>query len=523
MNIYKIKYNSVHLRKRKFAQKPFKFFCACLLTISIFSCEKNEAEVPELPNAELRSFSFKVNNNSLTLISDLECKILGDSAIECMIPHIVDTKNLVPSFETVNGKLFVDGQEIISDTTELNCAKPLKINLVGTESTKSYSLKVMSFTGLPIAYINTEESKEINSKDEYVHGTLRIVEDINTRGPGDIFESPMRIKGRGNSTWTLPKKPYKMKFDSKTSLLNEPSDKEWVLLANYTDKTAIRNEIAFYMGEMSKLDYTPRTHYVEVMLNGVYNGTYQLCEQLKISKDRVNVGDDGYLLEVDAKAALDDITFNVSHISYPINIKDPDVEVGSEAYNYVSQYLQNTVDALFSDNFADETDGYAKYIDTESFVDWYLINEIAKNGDSFFYTSCYMNLTRDGKLKMGPLWDFDIAFGNVNYGDCGDPEGLIYNWAELYTRLFQDPNFVAKVKERFKFFYSKREDIYNEINANATYLKYSTIENNNKWHTLYTSTWPNKEIWGSYENEVQSLKQWLEKRFQWLYTKYASM
>lgn len=134
-----------------------------------------------------------------------------------------------------------------------------------------------------------------------------------------------------------------------------------------------------------------------------------------------------------------------------------------------------------------------------------------------------MNLSRDGKLKMGPLWDYDIAFGNVNTGECGNPEGFHIKNVSWFKRLFKDPDFVNKVKERFAYFYERRENIYAEINANATYLKYAVIENNSKWKTFYTYTWPNNTIWGSYENEVQSMKIWLEKRFQWLNEQYTAM
>ena len=491
--------------------------------LGFFSCSDDDNEPNLQENAELKSFCFLAKNNPEALISNIDCSIIGDSVIECLIPHIVEDKNLIPSFEVVNGNIKVDGKEIISNETVLDCTKPLKIEIASINNSVTYILKVRSFTGLPVVYINTENSVGITSKDEYVKGTIRIVEDIETRASGEVFESSMKIKGRGNSTWTLPKKPYKIKFDEKVSILGEPADKEWVLLANYTDKTSLRNETAFDMGRMSNLDYTNRTHFVEVIINGVYNGTYQLGEQLKISKNRVNVGDDGYLLEIDAKAAADDITFKIAHIGQPINIKDPDVEVGGEAYNYVVQYLQEVDAALFGENFMDATNGYAKYLDVESFVEWYLINEISKNNDACFFTSCYMNLARNGKLKMGPLWDFDIAFGNVNYNGCDNPEGFWIKPVSWYARLFQDPNFVQKVKERFAYFYDNRESIYSEINANADYLKYAIVENNNKWNTLYTYTWPNNMIWGSYENEVQSMKIWLEKRFNWLNEQFSAM
>lgn len=497
-----------------------KIFYLLICFSTLLSCEKSNNYMEEIQGevstTGLSVFRFLAANNNRVLISDAECNIIGDSVIECHVPHIMEHKTLIPSFNAKGGEIRANEKKIVSGVTAIDCSRPVNIVYTNEDITLKYVLRVKSFTGLPIVYINTENGVGITSKDDYVKGTIKIVEDIETRGAGDVFESSMKIKGRGNSTWTFPKKPYKIKFDEKVSILGEPADKEWVLLANYTDKTSLRNETAFDLGRMSNLEYTNRTHFVDVVLNGVYNGTYQLGEQLKISKNRVNVGDDGFLLEIDSKAEAEDITFKVAHIGYPINIKDPDVEVGDEAYNYVVRYLEVVDSVLFCDNFKDKQNGYAKYIDVNSFVDWYLINEISKNNDACFYTSCYMNLSRGGKLKMGPLWDYDIAFGNVTYNGCDKPTGYWIKEVSWYKRLFQDPNFAQKVRERFEYFYSKRDYLFNEINANAKYLKYSIIENNYKWNTLYEYTVPNNTIMGSYENEVQELKTWLDKRFEWL-------
>ena len=498
------------------------------LVFLLLSCDKTNELLhdigPEKSNPELKDFRFLSKTNNIVLVSDITCNVIGDSVIDCHIPHIVENKFLVPTFNSNYGELYLDGDRVVSGVTKIDCSRPVKLELRHNSKSTLYTLRVKCFTGLPVVYINTENNTPITSKDDYLKGTIKIVEDVVTRGSGDVFESEMKIKGRGNSTWSLPKKPYKIKFDQKVSLLEEPADKEWVLLANYTDKTSLRNETAFDMGRNSNLDYTPRTHFVDVVLNGVYNGTYQLCEQLKIAKNRVNVGDDGYMLEIDAKADPEDNTFRIPHIPQPINIKDPDVEVNGEAYTYVVKYLQTVDSVLFCNNFKDPVDGYAKYIDVATFVDWFLINEITKNADACFYTSCYMNLSRGGKLKMGPLWDFDIAFGNINYNtQCANPVGYWIKNVVWFDRLFQDPAFVRAVKERFEHFYSQKDHFFNEINCNAEYLKYSVIENNNKWNTLYAYTWPNNTILGSYENEVQSMKLWLEKRFEWLNQEFSAM
>ncbi len=480
--------------------------------------------IPLVSDGAILNFKFLAKNNPLNLAIDIECAINDDAKIYGRIPNIVSSKQMIPTFDFVGQKVLVDTVAVVSGETVIDFSKPVTMSVIGENgAVKEYVAEVMAFTGLPVVYINTEGDAAITSKEEYLNATIKIVEDVNTRAAGDVFESDVRIKGRGNSTWSLPKKPYKLKFDKKQSLLGEPKDKEWVLLANYTDKTSIRNELAFFMGRMSQLEYTNRTHFVDLVLNNVYVGTYQLGEQLKISENRVNVGDDGFLLEIDAKAAADDITFKVPHIGQPINIKDPDVEVGSESYDYVVKYM-NTVDSvLFCENFADPIEGYAKYLDVSSFVDWYLINEIAKNNDACFFTSCYMNLSREGKLKMGPLWDFDIAFGNVNYNNNYSTAGFWIKSVAWYKRLFDDENFVAKVKERFNFFYSNKNLFFGEINENAEYLKYSVVENNAVWNTLYENTWPNYAIWGSFDNEVAYLKQWLNTRMEWLKAEFDAM
>ena len=502
-------------------------FCA-LTAILLTSCSTDlETRIDNLEANQkapkLLSISFLSKDNSMQLVENVNGEIIGDSVVECWVKNIMSDKKLIPHFEYTGESVTIDNTLAKSDETTIDFKTPVKLTISNQGKTKDYTVYVHSFTGLPVLWIETEGRAEITSKDEYLKAHLKIVQDVYTRSAGDVTEADVKIKGRGNSTWTLPKKPYALKFDEKISLLDEPADKSWVLLANYADKTSLRNQTAFYMGSISNLDYTPRFHFVDLMLNGRYNGTYQLGEKIKISKDRVNVGDDGFLLEIDAKAGADEITFYTNHLNHPVNIKDPDVEVDDENYNFIKDYVITAEDALFSDHFKDSDEGWQKYMDMDSFVDWYLINEIAKNNDACFFSSCYMHLKRGDKLKMGPLWDFDIAFGNVDYNGNYTSDGFWIKDVTWYSRLFEDPAFVAKVKERFDYFYSRKDDIVSEINANAQYLRCSAQENNNKWHTLYTYTWPNYDIWGSYQNEVQSMKEWLHARFEWLKAEFDKM
>ena len=237
----------------------------------------------------------------------------------------------------------------------------------------------------------------------------------------------------------------------------------------------------------------------------------------------MNVGDDGFLLEIDAKAASDEITFRTTHIGQPINIKDPDVVEGDDNYNYVKDFLEKADAALFADNFTDEAEGYKKYLDMDSFVEWYLVNEISKNNDAVFYTSCYMNLKRGGKLKMGPLWDFDVAFGGYWDNERGQtianvPENFYIKDVAWYARLFQDPVFVSKVKERFNDYYANKQMIYDHIDATATLLLDQVVEDNKLWGTITEKSASTEEVKAAYLEKVTYLKTWIGQRLEWLNT-----
>lgn len=468
---------------------------------------------PANVNSSISKFKFSVDDNKMQIINDIEFKI-EDNRITGRIPYYTKLESLIARFET-NASMVKVGETIqISGVTANNFVEPVEYTVLHEDgSEETYTVEVTNFTGLPVLFIYTDNKEPIASKDNYVNGTIF----FDGAGEFENLTAPMRIKGRGNSTWSMPKKPYRIKFDEKQSMAGFPANKDWVLLANYADKTSLRTEVAFNISRNTSLEYTPRTQHVEVFINDVYNGTYVLTEQLKIGKDRINVTDDGYLLEVDQLSRLDegDVYFTTDRIL--LNIKDPDVELNSERYNWIRDFVIAAENALYGVNFKDPQNGYAKYIDVGSFVDWYLVNEITKNNDAKFFSSCYMNITPGGKLKMGPVWDYDLALGNVNYNNNYDPTGFWIKNSKWISRLFEDPAFVELVKERYN---NLRGIILNniiaELNQDASYLSWSMIENNNKWGTLYTYTWPNDAIWGSYNNEIQYLKTWLSQRISWL-------
>ncbi len=489
------------------------------LLVSIQACKKEYiteqtivAPPPADENAILTKFWLSPDVNADYIHDSIVFDING-SLITGRIPYYSSVKALVPSFETNGEKVMVNGVAQTSGSSSQDFGTTVQYTVAGKNGAESqYSVNLINFTGLPVLKINTVGDAPVTTKDTYVNGTLK----FDGAGLFADAETPLQIRGRGNSTWGMPKKPYKLKLGTKQSFFNAPESKDWVLLANYTDKSQLRNDLALFMGSISELEWTPRSHFVELFLNEVYQGTYQLCEGIEVGEDRVNITDEGFLLEVDQENRMepDDVYFKTG--IFLLNIKEPEVSKDDAKYNFIKNHVITIQSTLYGANFKDPENGYAKYLDVASFVDWFLINEISKNNDAAFVTSCYMNMAPGGKLKMGPLWDFDIAFGNINYNGNNSPQGFWVQGAPWIARLFQDPAFVEKVKTRFAYFKSKKQEIFNEINKNATSLKWSALENNNRWRTLYAQTWPNYAIWGSYDNEVMYLKNWLNARMDWL-------
>ncbi|QNF33974.1 CotH kinase family protein [Adhaeribacter swui] len=510
-------------------EKQFRAFIWVLLIL--IGCQKEE-ESPSDQNPQSKaskdiiSFKFEEKNNPSQLLEDVVCQVYEDKII-ATIPYTSSQKNLIATF-TISGKT-VKVADVVQESgvTANDFSTALKYVVEAQDgSQKEYTVEVHSFTGLPVIYINTENKAGIVSKDDYINAHMRLEGDLaNNAG---VFQSAIEIRGRGNSTWQMPKKPYKIKLAQKASLLGMPADKEWSLLANFTDKTLMRNAVAFEFSKRFGLSYTPRSRFVEVFINGEYRGNYLLTEHLKVAQDRVNIqelkpednGEDvitgGYFLEVDIR--LDEDYWFHTKNKIPVTIKSPG-NISPQQLSYIKNYVQEAENAIYSIVSGEGSKDYEQYINVESFINWYLVNELLKNNDAVFHSSVYMYKDRGGKLTLGPVWDFDIALGNVNYNGNDNPEGWWVGNSPWMHQLLQDPAFRNKVRERWNALkQTEINSIFTYINSTAVQLKYSQKENFEKWNILDNYTWPNSVVMGSYENEVQYLKDWLQNRINWMDT-----
>ena len=424
--------------------------------------------VDQAPN--ITSFSFLRSNNP-SLSNDVTLDV-ATNIISGRITENTSVKELVATFGHEGTTITVDTVDQADGLTANDFTQPVlyKVSMASGVS-KTYSVDVTKFTGLPIVYITTDNFVPINSKEEYVTGSVRVE---GGRNVPDMASEIIEIRGRGNSTWGLhPKKPYQMKFSSKEEFLGMPKDKKWLFLAEYSDKTMLRNTTAFEMGYLSNLDWTPQSEFAEVYINNDYQGTYNITQKVEESNRRVAITNDGFLLEIDQIHRLDadDVYFSTDEFNV-IAIKEPSIDrvdendnayLQDQRYIYINNYVNQFEDALFSSNFTSTVSGYTAFIDVDSFVDWYLINEILKNQDARWFSSIFFHLIPGEKIKMGPLWDHDLAFGNVNYEVTEYTDGWWIQQNPWIARLIQDPAFVAKVKDRFNFFRNNEQFILDRI------------------------------------------------------------
>ena len=302
------------------------------------SCEK--APVPE---PELLSYSFLKSSN-YSLFYDIELEIVGNTAINCTIPFPVDISLLKASFEVSEGcTVTVEGVPQTSGTTPNDFSSPVVYTVTNSAGVqKSYticlSVGYKNITGLPLLFINTNNSAPIYDKENWVAGEFSIMD---SNGEYVLENNELEIKGRGNTTWQNPKKPYAIKLGKKTELFGMPKHKRWVLLAAYNDKSFIRTDLAFHLAQKySNLRWKQGGQLVDLVLNGRYLGNYYICEHIKIDENRIP---DGYVLEVDyrAKAANGDIFFKSRLSKLNFVIKDPDVELNSDEFRYLENYINN--------------------------------------------------------------------------------------------------------------------------------------------------------------------------------------
>jgi len=378
---------------------------------------------------------------------------------------------------------------------------------------------------LTIFEITTKNQEHITSKEIYLKAGLRIHEFKNNSY--QVINDSTEIKGRGNSTWELPKKPYRLKLFKSSSLGGMPANRHWVLLANFEDKSASRTKLASDLGTYLGMSYTPRSIPIELVVNGVHQGAYQLIEAVKISPNRIDITSvntkngkisGGVIFELDARIG-EQYNF-YTNAGQPLSIKDPDdlntnsSEIADLHFDYLKSKIIDAEDALFSSDFTDPIKGYPNFFNVTSAVNFYLTQEILKNFDIGEYSVFnYIDTKNNDKITYGPIWDFDLSTG-VREGPVGFKAKVENAWLR---RFFDDPNFESLVKSKWLII---REQL----------LSVMTYSINQNARQIFNSQTTNQLIWSSskrlgdksFQEDVYYLKKWLYQRVQWLDKQFST-
>lgn len=455
---------------------------------------------------------------------------------------------------------------------------------ISNEVTLAASLTAKS-TGVPQVYFNSNEQASVNTRTRYFEGRFTFVQagsnvqfgecDKVLDKDGKVVDTVAKptlaaLKGRGNYSWSFSKKSFTLKLDSKRNFCGMGASKKWALVANHYDKSLLRNTVADYIGsKLTHLAFTPDSRPVDFWMNGVYQGSYILIERIAgdtaakrlpydalndnhYEKDGVTPLDPkntpGFLLEWDFRKGADH-NITVGSRGYA-GIKDPENDYntdGSNAGTGITQaqidYINGYVDAcdakLFGSSFTNATTGWRSCIDEDSAIDYYIGMELMKPVDGNMWASVYMWKPANGKLQMGPLWDFDLAAGSANRaGGTVNSSGwylrnVITTSAKQSTktwfnRLNEDGDFRKAVAKRWDdVIYPALTDsttgvdsyMFGKSNSGsagfAKKISASASENFKKWSVTehLSSVQVVKGSWGS---EVTYLRGWLNSRISWM-------
>ena len=306
-------------------------------------------------------------------------------------------------------------------------------------------------TGLPVVFIDTDGGRPLVVKGLEVEAVLKIT---GAGGYDGLGSHSCLLRGRGNTSWNWDKKPYRVEFRDRVPVLGMPAHGRWVLLAGFPDRTMMRNLVAMKVSSLTSLRWTPRCVPVELVLNGKHVGNYLLAEQVEVDPCRLDLADGGFLLESDfhfdnERQWMDPHGLSRYSIGIPFAVRYPGPdELSDEAFESVKQYVADAADALYSEGFADPFSGYAKWLDVDSFVDYWLVFEILGNPELSNPASVFFHKDAGGKLTAGPCWDFDCCLRQLGTS-VQEKAGILNRYGIWYFRLFRDPAFERRVRERF--------------------------------------------------------------------------
>ena len=449
----------------------------------------------------LSAFRFLKKNNAF-LTADVSSSI-GEESI---IPLVTFSQSeLIPTFTTNAVKVLVGEVEQKSGMTKNDFSSPVVYQFIMRNGeTFQYTVKAeFLLSAIPELTITTTDPSiaEIPSKDYYLEGTLA----VNGRGGYEDYTVKTEVKGRGNSTWGYPKKPYRLKLNKKAEICGLGKAKNYVLLANHLDPTLMLNSVAFKIGRLLELPFTNHAIPVDVVLNGIYKGSYLLTEQIEVKENRVDLDENNSVMwELDSYWD-DEPKFKSTAFNLPVMVKDPDLT--TEQFEYWKKDFN-----AFTTQFAKEPlegNSYVDMIDIESVAKFLITFNLVHNMEINHPKSVFLYKEGNGKYVMGPIWDFDWAYdyeGTSNhFGRYNTPlfsSSMNGVGTAFFQRFLQDSRVKAIYKRTWQDFKNNKLDaLLQYVDDYAVMLKPSVERNSELWENTR-----------SFDTKVKELKTWLRNR-----------
>lgn len=401
---------------------------------------------------------------------------------------------------------------------------------------------------LPIFVITTDDDAEIVDEPK-VDGNLGIINNAGLNKLGDPFtgyDGRIGIEIRGASSQSFPKNNFGLETrlangeNNNVSLVGMPEENDWVLHGPYSDKSLLRNVLAYHLGTETG-EYTPRTQLCELYINEDYRGVYMLTEKIKRDKNRVDIANlkeadisgeeltGGYLIQIDrddASTELDGWKSNSSPQKF-YAFHDPDQdELQPAQREYIKTFISSFETTMAS---ADYDKDYTDFVDRSSWINYFLATEIGKHIDAY-KLSFYMHKKKSsngGKLHFGPLWDFNLGFGNFDFVCSPDPQGWTYEfqgtcdnshpfWVKKMTDIPEVSNLINCRWQELREGAWHTDSLMQFLDDRLTEMGDAPDRNFQRWPTLGTYVWPNSYVGDTYEDEVNFLKTWLTQRLAWM-------
>ena len=458
------------------------------------------------------------------------------------LPQGIDISNLEINYTgdvtvTSSGVINKESKTIVNDFSQNNT-----IQITANENIYTITVIQTNLTSISISLKDTTlEELNSGSKDIKYKGNSLTLKTANNE-EYDIIDDNVELKGRGNFTWTLPKKAYQFKLSSKENVLGMGKSKTWILLANYADNSLLRNKLTFVITKEIGLDYTGESNFVDLWIDGYYQGNYLLTEKVQVGDNRVELNDDnGLIVELDNNYYASEKNYFQSNISgshfvLKDSIADDEGEANSiseKSFKEFENYLNEFETYLYDEN--KDWDKISSMIDVESFIKYYFIQEFTENPDGARSSSyMYKDGTND-VLHMGPVWDFDLALascdkdnwgGNPEYDYIKNIKKYMEASLDWYTQLFKIPEFREEVS---KIYNNEIKDILEtatqKINDYEEELKISSDMNFKKWQTLGKEnafgSYRGHKIKDTYKEEVKYLYDWVSERINYLNKRYS--